>query len=373
MKIVADENQPQIREAFADAGELTLLPPAAITGAVLRDADALICRSTVAINEALLAATSVKFVGTCTIGFDHVDLNYLHARGIGFAAAAGCNANSVGEYVAAALLRWATDRGGALSGKTLGIVGAGNVGKNVARKARALGMNILLNDPPRAQIEGDAEFVELPTLLAASDFVSLHVPLTRGGEFSTVKLADEKFFAAMKDGSVFVNTARGKVVDEDALSRGLGRRRPAAAILDVYAGEPRPRPDFLRRLYLATPHIAGYSYDGKVNGTVIIRQKFAEFFGGKNAWRPGPPPPNFCVSRIGIESKAPLLVELQDVVGAVYDLSADSRAFLAAPTKFAELRANYPLRLEFSHTRVAAPPDAPELTAALAGLGFAVE
>lgn len=181
LRIVADALQPLAAEGFADVGEVTVLPPAAITREALRDADALVCRSTVKVTPELLEGTAVRFVGTCTIGFDHVDREWLASRGIAFASAPGCNANSVGEWFVAAMLTWAVEKGVSLAGKTLGVVGAGHVGKIVAARAAALRMRVLVNDPPRARAEGGAGFVALPELLAASDFVTVHVPLTREG------------------------------------------------------------------------------------------------------------------------------------------------------------------------------------------------
>ena len=371
MRIAVDALQPLAGEAFAGAGEVIRLYPEEITNSALRRADALVCRSTVKVTPELLADTAVRFVGTCTIGFDHIDCAYLDARQIGFSAAPGCNSDSVGEYITAALLTYAVEKGVSLQNKTLGIIGAGNVGKAVARRAKALRMRVLLNDPPRARAEGAAGFMELPELLRESDFVSLHVPLNKSGDDRTLGMADEKFFAAMKPGAVFINASRGKVVWEDALAQALDGGRLAAAILDVWASEPHPDPELVKKCFIATPHIAGHSYDGKVNGTAIIYNAFCHHFGMTPAWKPDVAMPELAVTRIDIQSDAAFEVELLDAVSAVYDIRADHRRFTANPDDFSRLRKTYPQRMEFSHTVASAPNSRPDLCAGLAGIGFA--
>jgi erythronate-4-phosphate dehydrogenase len=358
---------------LAPFGAVEVLPANAITRETLRGADALVCRSTVKVNADLLADTGVKFVGTCTIGFDHVDLDYLAAQKIAFASAPGCNANSVGEYLTAALLAYAIDTISPLRDKTIGIVGVGNVGKSVAQKARALGMRVLLNDPPRERAEGADGFTALNDLLRESDFVTLHVPLTRGGADATVGLANADFFSSMKNGAVFINASRGKVVDEDALLRALDDKKIGAAILDVFATEPKPRLDLLRKLFLATPHIAGYSYNGKVNGLTMVREKLSECFGAAAPWDPTPFLPEPEIGRIDIESDATFEVELHDIVSAIYDIQRDSDALKAAPRDFARFREEYRERLEFPYTVIAPPRGRRDLIDACAGLGFQVE
>lgn len=371
LRIVADANQPLAAEGFADVGEVTVLPPAAITREALRDADALVCRSTVKVTPELLEGTAVRFVGTCTIGFDHVDREWLASRGIAFASAPGCNANSVGEWFVAAMLTWAVEKGVSLAGKTLGVVGAGHVGKIVAARAAALRMRVLVNDPPRARAEGATGFVALPELLGASDFVTVHVPLTREGPDATAGLAGAGFFAAMRPGAVFVNASRGAVVDESALQAALASGHLAGAMLDVFANEPRPDPGLLQKLFLATPHVAGYSFDGKVNGARQVHAALCRHFGLAAEWKPQVVMPELAVSEIVVESDAAFEVELLDAVSAVYDVRRDHRALLADPAAFARLRAEYPPRYEFFHTVVVAPYHRRDLREGFAGIGFA--
>ena len=232
MKIVADENIPYAREAFSHFGDVTLVPGRNIPP--LGDTDALVVRSITKVNESLLSGTSVKFVGTATIGIDHIDREYLRENGIGFASAPGSNSNSVAEYVTAALLEYAAERKMELAGKSIAVIGVGNVGSKVVRKCGAMGMTVLKNDPPLKDATGDQSFLPLKDVLGA-DFVTLHVPLTREGEYPTFHMAGSDFFSGMN--SVLLNTSRGRVVDERALSTALGKN-VASAILDVWEHEP---------------------------------------------------------------------------------------------------------------------------------------
>lgn len=368
MKIIADSNQPFAAEAFGLLGEVVLLPAKAITREVLRGADALVCRSTIKVNEELLRGTPVKFVGTCTIGVDHVDEKYLSTAGIAFAAAPGCNARSVSEYFTAAVLRYCVQNGLNLAGKTVGVIGVGNVGRLVAEKVRALGMRVLLNDPPREEAEGSAGFTPLPELLAASDIVTLHVPLEKGGEHPTFGMADAEFFARLRPGALFINAARGKVVVEDALLAALESGRLGGAVLDVFPQEPQISPRLHERLFIATPHIAGHSHDGKVVGTQMIFDAANRFFAANRAWdyrgfMPKPQNPELVALETGS-----LEERLETLVRASYDIMADDAVLRRAPQDFHDYRQNYPLRLEFAHYRVRAEGD--ELAQTAQALGF---
>ncbi len=371
LKIICDRNQPLAEEAFGLLGEVQTLPFSGIDRAALRHADALICRSTVKVNQALLEGTPVRFVGTCTIGTDHVDQTYLQTRGIGFAAAPGCNANSVSEYILAAVLNFSVAKNWPLTGKTLGIVGVGNVGKLLAPKARALGLRVLLNDPPRAEVEGEAGFTPLPELLRESDIVTLHVPLEKGGRHPTFELADETFFAGMKPGAFFLNAARGKAMCEAALLAALQSGRLAGAVLDVFYNEPHIPQPLHDALFLATPHIAGHSFDGKVVGTQMIFDAACRQFGLHRTWdyRPGMPEPETDV--IELERSGSLEEDLLRLVEPCYNILRDDRTLRADPGCFAQYRQEYPLRLEFSHTQVSARD--PEIRRIASGLGFACQ
>lgn len=268
MLIVADENMPLLDEFFAGLGEIRRLPGRAMTAADVADADLLLVRSVTRVDAALLARAAPRFVGTATIGTDHVDTGWLAARGIPFAAAPGCNAVAVAEYVCTVLALHAARSGRELAGQCLGVIGCGNVGRAVVPRAQALGLQVVVCDPllPRDALPAGATLLDLDTLLARADILTLHVPLTRGGDAPTWHLLDE---ARLRAGrwQLLVNTARGPVVDNAALDTLLAREPSRRAVLDVWEDEPAVPPALLSRCWLGTPHIAGYSVEGKWRGT----------------------------------------------------------------------------------------------------------
>ncbi len=379
MKIVADENIPFVREACATLGEVTLAAGRDVTRETLRDADLFFCRSVTKINRALLEGTRVRFVGTATIGFDHVDIAYLKQAGIAFASAPGSNANSVAEYIVAAMLVLGRRGGFALEGKALGVVGVGNVGSRVVRKAEALGMRILQNDPPLARATGDKRFLPLDALLDA-DFLTFHVPLTKEGQDATYHMVDGAFLARMKRSAYLLNSSRGPVVDEAALKAALVGRRIAGAVLDVWETEPAFDPGLLALAAIGTPHIAGYSFDGKVAATEMIYRAACETIGVKPTWDPAAimPPPGH--PRLGIECAGrPDEDVLREAVLTIYDIEGDDRNLRQSPQPPAErgayfdrLRKVYPERREFQNTTLMLHGAGERLKVKLAGVGFRI-
>jgi erythronate-4-phosphate dehydrogenase len=391
VKIVCATNMPFVREAFETLGDVVVKEGRHIAAADVRDADLLALRSTTRVDADLLRGSRVRFVGTATIGTDHLDTAWLDAAGIRWCGAAGCNANSVSEYFTAALLCLANRHGFTVRGKTLGIIGVGNVGSRVARKAEALGLRVLANDPPRQRaaaagrdnpardLWGDASaFVPLERLLAESDIVTLHTPLTESGEDATFHLAGAAFFARLRPGALFFNAARGAVADTDALLRALDSGAVSRAVLDTWEGEPRIRPDALRRADIGTPHIAGHSFDGKVAGTVIVYREACRFLGVAPAWSPDAllPPP--LVPEAAVALSLPPEAALWDLVRRLYDIEADDRRLrktlalddAARAARFDALRRDYPERREFQFTTVRMAGNDPALAATLSGLGF---
>ena len=263
MHVVVDNKNPHVEEAFRQFGTVQGCATREITKEVVREADAIIIRSETKVTKDLLEGSRVKFVGTATIGTDHVDLEYLHSQGIGFASAPGSNANSVAEYFVAAILTLADRKGFNLSGKTLGVVGVGNVGSKIVRNARALGMRVLQNDPPLARETGNPSFVPLDDFMEA-DIVTIHVPLTKAGTDPTFHLFGEERIRKMKAGAILINTSRGAVADGAALKRAVEAKHLGGVILDVWEGEPLVDVDLVKKIDIATPHIAGYSFDGKL-------------------------------------------------------------------------------------------------------------
>lgn len=378
MRVVADENIPYVREAFAEFGEVVTLPGRKVSKADLADADILLVRSITKVNAALLEGTPVKFVATATIGVDHIDEAWLAASGIGFSSAPGCNANSVAEYITAALYVLAEQHDLELSTLSLGIVGVGNVGKRVAAKARALGMRVVLNDPPLAEATCEPAYRPIEEIHAC-DVVTFHTPLEKSGPYPTRHLCDEAFLSAMRPGSILFNTARGPVVDNAALLRALERGHLRAAVLDVWEGEPNTNPALLAKVDIASPHIAGYSFDGKVRGTEQIYEAACRHFGRTASWDPAPLLPAPECPRI--EITPPYTDAVADCVHAVYDILADDarmRKTLELPEAeraayFDRLRKEYPRRREFHNTVVSLAASNDDVAQVLSGLGFRVE
>lgn len=377
---VVDENVPFAHETFGRLGRVRLLPGRRIGTDDVRDVDVLIVRSVTRVDRRLLEGSRVAFVGTATIGCDHIDVEYLRERGIGFASAPGSNANSVAEYVTAALLRSAAVRGVALAGSTIAVVGVGNVGARVVAKAEALGMRALLNDPPRQRETGDLVFVPLADALAQADYVTLHVPLECRGPDATVGMASRTFFEAIRPGAVFLNTSRGGVVDEGALAAALDSGRISQAILDVFQHEPAIDPEIVRRAFLATPHIAGYSYDGKVAATLMLYAAVCRWRQRPEEIDISPLLPAPAVPRVDLTSREGTDEDLvRDAVSAVYDIDEDDRALrqaVAQPdggAQFDVLRKRYRQRREFHHTTVVVGRHRETLAARAARLGFGVQ
>jgi erythronate-4-phosphate dehydrogenase len=392
MRIVCATNMPFAVEAFSTLGEVEVIEGRDIGAAQVRDARILALRSTTRVDRALLEGSGVGFVGTATIGTDHMDLAYLDQAGIRWCFAPGCNANSVSEYITAALLCLGRRHGITLEGLTMGVIGVGNVGSRVVRKARALGMRVLMNDPPRERGivppvgAGDADdfepgpFVSLDRILAESDIVTVHTPLTREGADRTFHLADRTFFGRVRKGCIFIDAARGAIVDTGALLEALESGQVSHAVLDTWEGEPRYRTDILTRVDLGTPHIAGHSFEGKAMGTVMVYREACRFLGVPPTWSHEPLMPPPLVPEVRLAPGPAEQAALDEAVRRVYDIEADDRRFrdTAVPddkqraVHFDRLRREYPERREFRYTRVMAATGAlsAPLRAKLAALGF---
>lgn len=343
MRIVADDKIPFLKGVFEPYAEVRYLPGGAIRQEDLRNADALITRTRTRCNRELLAGTPVRFIATATIGFDHIDAAAMKELEIDWTNAPGCNARSVAGYLAAALTGFQRP----LRGLTLGVVGVGNVGRRIVETGEALGMRVLRNDPPRAEREGSAGFSELAQLLEESDFITLHVPLERGGAHPTFHLADEVFLNAMKPGAVLLNTSRGEVADNPALKRALLAGTLRAAVLDVWENEPEIDRELLAQVFRGTPHIAGYSADGKANGTAMAVQAVARKFGIEPLyeWRPSAlPAPE--PATIDLAATASPEEQLALACNTACDLLRDDADLRRDPGRFEQLRGNYRIRRE---------------------------
>lgn len=378
MKIVADANIPFVRECLSSVGEVEVLSGRDITSQKVADADALLVRSITPVNEQLLSGSRVRFVGTATIGFDHVDLAYLERRGIGFASAPGSNANSAAEYITAALLEVGRKHNVRLEDKSIGVIGVGNVGSRVARKCEALGMHVIRNDPPLQRQTGDPQYVPLEALYDC-DFITIHTPLTRGGIDKTFHLADSGFFSSLKPGVVFLNASRGAVVDSRALQQAIRTGRLRAVVLDVWEDEPDIDTGLLEMVDLGTPHIAGYSYDGKVAGMIMIYNALCAHFHLRATHKIEDFLPQPEVPRLNLEtgdlSDEELLAR---AVEQVYNIKRDDEnlrqiVHQSAAKRgrfFDDLRKRYPIRREFHNTTVTLDKTRNSLLQKLQGLGF---
>ena len=280
-------------------------------------------------------------ISTASIGSDHIDHVYCNEHGIHYATASGCNAVGVMNYVFSALYGIAARKSIDLEGKTLGIIGVGNTGARVAAMARHIGLRTLLCDPPRAAVEGPDAFCTLPTLLEQADVVTLHVPLSE----QTRRMADDSFFWSMKPGAVFINTARGEVVDEDALMRAIPHL--GALIIDTWNNEPYVNLDLVDRVDIATPHIAGYSYQGKQNGTALAVRAIARFFGIEALYEFYPETPLAELEAIKLNLKGKSQGQIASVLSYNYPVFTDDFMFRMNPAGFENLRMNYSYRREF--------------------------
>lgn len=381
MKIVSAASVLHAREAFSGLGDVVLVPDREISRAHLQDADALIVRSKTHVGPELLEGTAVGFVATATAGADHFDIPWLNRAGLAWTASPGCNANSVAEYVVAALALLARKRAALLPGKTLGIVGCGQVGSRVARKAALLGLRVLRNDPPLALQTGSADYLPLDAVLAEADALTLHVPLESGGPFPTRHLADCRLFEKLRPGAWFINSSRGAVADSDSLLCALDHHLLAACALDVWEKEPE-LPDALKRAVdFLTPHVAGYSLEGLLNGTLHCYRELCHYLEVEPTWTPDPrllPPAPFVEIDAAHRADDDVLAEL---LAAGCPIPEDDRAWRAEMTtddpvelrrRFDRFRKNYQSRREFAAFRVHLSHASPALLETVAALGFQV-
>ena len=382
MKIVCASSVLHAREAFSGLGEVQVLPERDIRREDLLQADALIVRSKTRVDPELLEGTPVGFVATATAGADHFDVPFLNDAGIAWSAAPGCNANAVAEYAATAFLLLARRQAIPLSGRSLGIVGVGQVGSRVAKKAEFLRLRVLHNDPPLALKTGSADFRPLDAVLADADILTLHVPLESSGPFPTRHLADCRLFGKLKPGSVFLNTSRGAVADTDSLQCALDHHLLSACALDVWEHEPElPRPVFDAVDFL-TPHVAGYSLEGLLNGTLHCYRELCHFLEVEPSWTPDPrqlPPAPFVQIEAAHRSDEEVLSE---ILSTACPIPEDNRAWRAEVAwaveaadlrrRFDRFRKNYRSRREFSAIRVHLSGATPALLETAAAFGFQV-
>ena len=352
MKIVADDKIPFLRGALEPVAEVVYKEGKSITRADVLDADAIITRTRTRCDASLLDGTSVKAIFTATIGFDHIDTSYCREHGIYWENAPACNSKSVEQYVASALATLRLKHGVTLRGKTIAVVGVGNVGSLVAALCEKLGMRVLRVDPPRAEREGGEKFTTYEEALAEADIVTYHTPLLARGEHPTLHMLDGRAVAMMKPGVIVINSSRGPVCGTRTLVSGLRNHRIGHAVIDVWENEPDISRDLLSLATIATPHIAGYSTDSKLRGTQMAVSAFCKYFGVTTPWSapelPSPEAAIFDASGAKDEEEAAC-----KMFAHVYDIEADMEALRTRTEQFEKLRGDYHLRREIGSFRLA--------------------
>jgi len=376
VKILADQNIPQVAAAFRDLGQVELMPGREIKRAHLQDCRCLIIRTVTQIDEALLKDTPVEFVGTATIGTDHIDLSYLADANISFSNAAGCNAEAASEYVISGLFAMSRRKGFDPLNMRAGIVGYGNVGSRLQQKLAAFGIECLVCDPPLQDtgLRGQT-FVDLDTILRECNLISLHVPLTHSGMHPTLHLLNAERLQSLNNGCVLINAARGEVIDNHALLQLLNRRDDLHVFLDTWENEPLVSHGLLRRVDLATPHIAGYSVEGRLRGTQMVLDAAGKHFSLSPGWHMSQQLP--ARRELHCRSNGTRLDFVQNLLQQHCNIWRDHDAFVVGQdlddnefaAHFDGLRKVYPDRLEYERFSVRQVDDSWSNTV-LTALGF---
>ncbi len=347
MKIVADENIPYLKGFAEKYGEVIYLAGADFNKESIHDADALIVRTVTHFGEEILKESKVKLICSATIGYDHIDTEYCDENNIKWTNAPGCNSSSVQQYIVSALILLSRKYNFDLKEKTIGVVGVGNVGSKVAQACRALGMRVLLNDPPRADREGEKNFVSLDEIKREADIITFHTPLTKEGDYKTYHLANDTFFDELSKSPIIINSARGGIVDTEAIKVAIKTKKIQGAVIDCWEKEPTIDVEYMGLVDIATPHIAGYSADGKSNATRMSLESLTTFFkldGGElKSIKPlDAPEPMIDLNDFkGSENR------VYDAILKTYNPMDDFARLKADSTKFKQLRNEYPLRREY--------------------------
>jgi len=374
MKIIIDDKIPYIRGAFEGVAEVVYLPGSKTTPEGTKDADAIVTRTRTICNQKLLAGSSVKFIATATIGYDHIDTDYCDAAGIKWTNAPGCNSKSVEQYIASTLMVLAERKNLKLKDLCIGIVGVGNVGSKVARICDLFGMKVLLNDPPRERAEGSSAFVSLKQVMDKADIITLHVPLNMKGEDATFHLGNEAFFSGLKKKPFVINSCRGEVVETQAVKAALKSNLISGFVCDCWENEPDIDLELLAITEIATPHIAGYSKDGKATGTEMSVHAISQFFGlGLESWQPSgvelPANPVFELDGTGLSEQE----IIAKAILHTYDIRNDDKDFRKNTAQFEQLRGDYPTRREFPAFTIVPKNIGEETLEVLKNLGFTIK
>jgi len=350
MKIVADNKIPYLKGLLEPYAEVVYLSGRDIRKEDLMDVDAILIRTRTICNRELLEGTKVRFIGTATIGFDHIDTDYCAVKNIKWVNAPGCNARAVAQYVTSSILCFSRKYNFNPSDKTIGIVGVGQVGQKVERCARLLGMEVLLNDPPRARNEGEKNFINLERIQTDCDIITFHPILEKEGPDKTWHMADSNFFAKLKKPVFLINTARGSIIQTDALKQAIRDGKVIDCAIDCWENEPDIDLELLESVLIATPHIAGYSSDGKANATRTIVEQLNMFLELNmppkiNLELPVPEEPVLKIHKNSPHKIASALLY-------AYDPIKDTEVLKKSPEKFEEIRGTYVFRREYKAFRI---------------------
>ena len=338
-KIVIDDKIPYIKETISKlTNRAVYIPGNMIGNDDIRDADALIIRTRTHCDAQLLKGSNVKFVATATIGYDHIDTNFMEQAGIKWINCPGCNASSVAQYIDAVLTLIKTEKHIDIQKQTIGIVGCGHVGKKVVEVAKREGMNILICDPPRSDAEGEKGFVSMEQIAKEADIITFHVPLTKEGRYPTYHLANETLFDSLSKRPIIINSSRGAVVDNEALLYAINYNKVKDAVIDTWENEPNINKELLKCVWIGTPHIAGYSADGKTNADNMVISALCEFFSL-------PKQPAICPPEIPNADLCPKNKDERTLF--LYNPIPESNKLKLEPDKFEWFRNNYPLRREY--------------------------
>ncbi len=373
MKIIIDDKIPYIKGALETVAEVIYLPGNKTTPEIVKDADAIITRTRTICNEKLLKGSSVKFIATATIGYDHIDTAYCKQAGIEWTNAPGCNAESVNQYIASALFSWSMNKRTDLAGKTIGIVGVGQVGSRIAKTCEILEMNVLLNDPPRARAEGARKFVSIKTIQDEADIITFHVPLIMTGIDTTIHMVDKKFLLNVRKKPLIINSCRGEVFNSEDVFNTLKSGNISGLIIDCWENEPNINLELLKLVDIGTPHIAGYSKDGKANGTKMSVQAVSKFFKlGLDDWQPEKveAPENPLIEIDGTQRREYSI--LAEAILSTYNIENDDDALRSSPELFEKLRGDYPVRREFNSFNIKTKNIEKETILKLEKLGFKI-
>jgi erythronate-4-phosphate dehydrogenase len=374
MLVIADDMISFLKGALEPFTDIEYCAGEQITPDRIRHADALLVRTRTKCDSRLLEGSDVKFIATATIGFDHIDTAYCRKRGIYWTNAPGCNSASVNQYLASALVSLSKKKGFKLKDRVLGVVGVGNVGKKVVRTAEILDMRVYLNDPPRVRKEGICGFLSLDSIIRECDIITFHVPLSFTGPDKTFHMVNESLLSALNRGSILINTSRGEVVDTAALKKARTDGKVTGLVLDVWEDEPVIDRELLSMTTIATPHIAGYSADGKAKGTAMTVQALSRYFNlGIDDWEPEdiPLPEN---TEIMLDCKdTDTESALGEAILATYRVGADDSRLRASAETFEKQRGNYPLRREFPAYTVRLKNEYPGIRQQMIKMGFRVE